>query len=458
MNERVLPELETWYALLLLFALGLALRLALARHTAGLAFDVGLFREWSDRLVERGPSHFYERGYFADYPPGYLYVLYVLGKLSLLLRGESPSIAVLKLPAIVADLGVAVYAMLLATRITPMASAGRIPVGLAAAAGILLNPGLVLVSAVWGQVDSVATLLVLAGIYALATKRPSIPREMCGVALLAIAVATKPQAVLALPVLAIVVVRRLSVGASGFRTWSNIVGRVVLYIVLAAAVVVAMFAPFRVRPSEIPNFYRSASAVYQFTSLWAFNVWGALGFYRPDDGPGAVTVGGVAAYYVGLAAFAVVTIALLVRAWRSFAQRVDANAVAVFGAVAVTCAAFALLTRMHERYLYLAVAGLAPLVGYGRFRRALAIMSVLFFLNVHFVYVLSSGSSLRDHAWTIKPAYYALFGLTKNAWQRKAFSIATAIACLAIATLGWKWLEQQRATLRIGTQTTDAKA
>jgi dolichyl-phosphate-mannose-protein mannosyltransferase len=458
MNERVASWLQARHALLMLFALGLGIRLALARHSEGLEFDVGLFRQWSDRLVERGPAHFYEPGYFADYPPGYLYVLFVLGKISRLLRGEPPSVGVLKLPAIIADLGVAVFALLLAGRITSRGVAGRIPLGVAAAAAILLNPGLILVSAVWGQVDSVLALLVLAGIYALAAERPSMTREMCGVVVLAIAVATKPQAVLALPVLAIVVVRRhLGVGDFGWRAWSKIAARVGLYVVLAVAVIVAMFAPFGVGPTEIPGFYRSGGSVYPFTSLWAFNVWGAAGFYRRDVGPGALSVGGVAAYYVGLAAFAGATIALMVRAWRSFAWRVDANAVALFGVVAVTCAAFALLTRMHERYLYLAVAGLAPLVGHRPFRRALAIMSALFFLNVHFVYVLFSGSSLGDRAWTIHPVYRALFGLAKDAWQRKALSIATATVCLAVATLGWRWLDRTGARSRPRAYTSDAQ-
>ena len=200
----------------MLFTVGVLIRLVLARYSEGLAFDLGLFRQWSDRLVERGPSQFYEPGYFADYPPGYLYVLFVLGKISRLLRGEPPSVGVLKLPAIVADLGVAVLAMLLAARITPKGLIGRIPVSVAAAAAILLNPGLILVSAVWGQVDSVLALLVLAGIYMLATEPHSTPRELCGVALLAVAIATKPQAVLALPILAIIVVRNhLDIGTSG---------------------------------------------------------------------------------------------------------------------------------------------------------------------------------------------------------------------------------------------------
>jgi len=445
MNERVASWRQTQGALLVLFAIGLVIRLVLAHYSEGLAFDVGLFREWSDRLVERGPAHFYEPGYFADYPPGYLYVLFLLGKISLLVRGEPPSIGVLKLPAIIADLGVAVFALLLAARITPRGLVGRIPARVAAAGAILLNPALILVSAVWGQVDSVLALLVLAAIYALATKPLSIPREMCGVALIAIAVATKPQALLALPILAIIVVRsHLGVATAKSRPWPKVVARVGLDVVLASAIVVAMFAPFGVGPTEIPDFYRTAGSVYRFTSLWAFNVWGAVGFYRPDIGPTAVTVGGIAAYYVGVAAFAVATAALMVRAWRALSRLVDTNIDAVFGAIAITCAAFALLTRMHERYLYLAVAALAPLVGQRPFRRAFATISLFFFLNVHFVYVLFSGSSEPHRAWTVRPVYNALFGLTKDAWQRKAFSVATAMACLAVATLGWRWLEQHR--------------
>src|SRR5439155_13560120 len=129
-------------------------------------------------------------------------------KASRALTGGSPSVAVLKLPAIIADLGVAVFALLLATRLTPSGSARRIPIRATAAAAILLNPGLILVSAVWGQVDSLLALLVLAGIYAIAAGPPRVLREACGVGLLAIAFATKPQALLALPAIVVVLARR----------------------------------------------------------------------------------------------------------------------------------------------------------------------------------------------------------------------------------------------------------
>jgi len=445
-DDRVASQLQNRRALLVLFALGLVIRLILARHSEGLAFDVGLFREWSDRLVQRGPARFYETGYFADYPPGYLYVLFVLGKLSVLLRGEPPSVGVLKLPAIIADLGVALFAGLLAARLTRRTLTGWTTPPVAAAAAILLNPGLILVSAVWGQVDSVLALLVLAGIYALAGP-PGLMRELFGVALFAIAIATKPQAVLAMPILAIVLVRRhLRSDVPALRAWISVLARITLYLVFATAIVVGMFAPFGVRPAQIPGFYQNAGSVYRFTSLWAFNIWGVFGFYRRDVEPNALTVGGVPAYYIALSVFAVAVAALMVLAWRSLSRRVDAKAVALFGAVAVTCTAFALLTRMHERYLYFAVVGLAPFAAYAIFRRALALVSVLFFLNVHFVYVLfSRPGTQEDRAWTIGPIYNAFFGMATDAWQRKAFSVATAILCLAIAALGWRWLEKQNA-------------
>ena len=64
-----------------LFAVGLALRIAiLAIPRIGLVSDVNLFRDWSQKLATAGPRHFYERGYFANYPPGYMYVLLVVGR------------------------------------------------------------------------------------------------------------------------------------------------------------------------------------------------------------------------------------------------------------------------------------------------------------------------------------------------------------------------------------------
>ncbi|MGH9258174.1 MAG: hypothetical protein ACRD3C_26735 [Vicinamibacterales bacterium] len=435
--HRLVSWVNTPRGLVCLFAAGLTVRLVIARISEGLWFDVTLFRLWSDRLVERGPSGFYlpPAEYEVDYPPGYLYVLLALGKASRALLGGPPSTAMLKLPAMLTDLGVAVLAMLLAARVTPASMKDRIRA--VAAAAILFNPGLVLTSAAWGQVDSVLALFVLAIVYTLAGP-PNIRRESCAVGLFAVAAASKPQVVFALPILGVFLVwRHMSDG------WSAL-GRLTALALLGGAVAAAMFLPFGVSPIDMVGFYGEAPSrsLYPFTSLWAFNVWGAAGFYRPDVGAGAVRIGGVAAMYVGLAAFALMTAAIVVRCWKSLVNGLEPETVVLFGAAAMTCAAFSLLTRMHERYLYLAVVALTPLVADRRFRWALAVLSICFLLNVHFVYVLHSHqASPPGAAWTIQPLYDLLFGHAQDAAARKALSVITAASCLGVAFLGWRWLD-----------------
>jgi dolichyl-phosphate-mannose-protein mannosyltransferase len=455
-------HVATWIGsrrgLLSLFAFGLIVRLVAARYSDGLAFDVSLFRQWSDRLVHRGPGQFYEAGYFADYPPGYLYVLLVVGKLSRMLHGGPPSVAILKLPAIVTDLCVAFLALLLAARMTRGDRNCQHVARATAAAAILLNPGLIYISAVWGQVDSFLSLLVFASVYVLGVDRPSVLREAFGVGLLAVAVATKPQATLVVPAIAVVLAHGHLVNVARLD-WSILLMRAGLLILVGIAVLAVMFGPFGLSVLEIPGFYRDAGSVYKFTSLWAFNVWGAVGFYRPDVGVGAVTIANMPAFYVGLITFALATIVFAVEAWRSLERGADASAVTLFGAVAATCAGFMLLTRTHERYLYLAVAGLAPFVAHRPFRWAWVIVSTCFLLNIHFVYVLYSQQSAPPaDAWTIQPVYRALFGSARDAWERKALSVLTSAVCFGVATVGWHWLGRYAVTPQLNREAVDVQA
>ncbi len=68
-------------AVLVVLALGLALRLIIAYLFPGSGFGVDLaaFRFWAGNLASHGPQGFYDRDFFHDYTPGYLYVLWVLG-------------------------------------------------------------------------------------------------------------------------------------------------------------------------------------------------------------------------------------------------------------------------------------------------------------------------------------------------------------------------------------------
>lgn len=423
----------TWLdgrGLVWVFVAGLVLRLVLARR-GGLPFDVDTFRAWSDRLVDVGPRRFYAPGYFADYPPGYLYVLYAIGRVTRALGMGAPSVAVLKLPAIAADLALAHIVVRLAEHVTPHGDRDRYPWRLAAASAILFNPAIVLVSSTWGQVDSLLALCSLGAVLLITSARPSLLRDTGGAALLAVGLVTKPQTVFALPIIAVVLVRRR-------RPFRDAIGPLVISGAVAVAVVVLLFAPFGVTPTEIAAFYRDAGAVYPLTSLWAFNVWGIVGFYRPDSGVDAVQVLGFDAVAIGGALFVGATAALIARAWRAL-DRAGSTAVATFGAAAVTMVGFACLTRSHERYLYLGVAALAPFVALRPFRWALIGLSLLLVLDLHFVYVYFVERSGGD-AWTVRAVYDLVFGTTRDALQRKILSAVTAAACLVVAWRGWRWL------------------
>src|SRR5512146_2474826 len=67
-----------------LLAAALLLRLGLAAATRGYGPDIGTFSAWAGHAAE-GLFSFYSPGYFADYPPGYIYVLWLIGKIRALL-------------------------------------------------------------------------------------------------------------------------------------------------------------------------------------------------------------------------------------------------------------------------------------------------------------------------------------------------------------------------------------
>lgn len=99
-----------WRLVLLLAVVGgLALRLAVV-GTPGFVTDVGSFVAWAERLRAVGPGGFYAPGYFVDYPPAYLWVLWLVAAA---LGGMPPVVA--KALSIPFDLAIAL-ALYLALR------------------------------------------------------------------------------------------------------------------------------------------------------------------------------------------------------------------------------------------------------------------------------------------------------------------------------------------------------
>ena len=68
-------DASVWSGFVLTAVLAVAIRIIVALIYTGYTTDIGCFKGWAVAAFENGPAHFYTSGIFADYPPGYMYVV-----------------------------------------------------------------------------------------------------------------------------------------------------------------------------------------------------------------------------------------------------------------------------------------------------------------------------------------------------------------------------------------------
>ena len=199
--------------LVLIILGGMLLRILVAGvllPLSGFRIDVGDFAVWAQRLAARGPGEFYDPSYFSDYPPGYLYVLWLLGTIGRVLMpltlGVDITPGLVKVPGRAGRCRRGGHAVPLLPPLPGRHASGRWSgerIGLIAATVYLLNPGTIFNSAVWGQVDSVGALAILVTLYWLARGWTELAAIGAVVALL-----IKFQYAFIIPIVAIVGLKR----------------------------------------------------------------------------------------------------------------------------------------------------------------------------------------------------------------------------------------------------------
>jgi hypothetical protein len=437
--RRVALWFATPWGLALLFGAGFVLRLLLAPHT-GEFDDLGTyFRPWAERLADVGPHHFYN-GYIAD-PPGYLLVLWPLGKLARALHETAPSTVLLKLPSILGDLGLAWVAAEFAVWVTPPSVARTPVVRTVVAAAILFNPAVFFVSSVWGQVDTLGNFLLLSSLFILFTRRRSFPRELGGMALLGLAVAVKPQVAIAAPAVALALVWwHLHGAATPLARWVKVLQGVVAGLTFVLIWGASGF-PFAMSIPETLRLYEGHTSINDFTGMWSYNLWGILGPWRHDvQGDSVLYIAGMPSLYFGLILYTVGISLVLRRSWWLLKAGVAEASVFLFTAAAASAMAFALVTRMWERYLMVSVVCLVPLIFCGRLWRFFAALSGALFVSEYYHYVF--GAEFR-HAPTFRIDFiyrWLLGGDAIDALQRKAISLVVLCLLLWLALRGWCFL------------------
>ena len=98
-------RIDTYFYFILLGSF--VLRCILAYSYKGFLTDTACFSAWASRVYNDGFDNFYSPDVFSDYPPGYMYVLYLLGAIKNACQLEylsGPSLLLLRLPAILCDM------------------------------------------------------------------------------------------------------------------------------------------------------------------------------------------------------------------------------------------------------------------------------------------------------------------------------------------------------------------
>jgi predicted membrane-bound dolichyl-phosphate-mannose-protein mannosyltransferase len=459
-SERGLP-IEAGLLLLAIIVSGLLLRAFIAGiwlPRSGFGTDIGDFTAWAVRLARVGPSAFYVPGLFSDYPPGYLYVLWGLGSIGHALQpfvGLDVTSGLVKIPAILADAGVAWLLFLTSRRFLGgwVGDTAGEWIGIVAATVYLFNPGVIFDSSVWGQVDSVGMLAVLASVYLLARGWTEAAAATAVLAML-----LKFQFGFMIPIVLLIGLKRHLFGRSTdpdqdgrpdvLRILTSLAAGLGTLVILIFPFGLSVWSPGSSSASLFGKFLEAANT-YKGLSINAFNVWmnpwSALAAAREpggltpslfwgDDQTVVAVVGSLSVTWqlVGITLFLGVAAAAAYALWR----RDDATGILV-ATLLVAVAFFVVPTRVHERYLFPALVLGAPLVVRGaRWAIAYVVLSVAFFANIYGVYTAD---------WSFSPGGVMNPGTGGAAMVRDPLLRSTLlsewgiylVAAVSVVLLGW---------------------
>lgn len=329
------PKYDPLKVLLILFAAAFLLRCIFAGSSEGFASDTACFASWANLAFEGGIKNFYASGVFADYPPGFVYILYVIGAIFSLFKIpylSAPCLLLLKLPAILCDMATALLFYKIASKRLPSQQVIML-VGL-----YLLNPAIILNSSIWGQVDSVFTLTVLLMCWFLTENRMTPAYIVFGIGVL-----LKPQTLVFTPVLIYGIIDRVILYDFSWRNFFHNLfsGLTVICFMLLACM------PFGLDLVLLQ--YASTLGSYPYVAVNAFNLWGLFGLnWVPQE---------TRLLFFSFETWGTIIIILIVLLSALFffrAQNRESRYFSTAGFLIISMFLFSV--RMHERYLYPALA------------------------------------------------------------------------------------------------------
>ncbi len=285
--------------------------------------DMNCFIGWSGMIFDGGIPAFYASEGFHDYPPGYMYILYIIGAIRRLFNPSDGALYLLiKFPSIIIDLLSGFFIYKLARK--------KFGDGISAlfASLYLFNPAVILNSSLWGQVDTVYTVLIALMVYLISEKK-MIPSYF----VFALCIFVKPQAFIFTPLIIYGIIENV------FRPKFDRDAFVknLLFGLGAIAMVFVISLPFGI--GHVFEQYKATLASYPHLTVNAFNIWGALGKNWTDLNAFTTVLG-----YIILAAIVAAS------AYIFFKSKNKGKY--YFVAAFLSFATFMLSTKMHDRYAF----------------------------------------------------------------------------------------------------------
>ncbi|MDE4542844.1 glycosyltransferase family 39 protein [Thermoanaerobacterium sp. R66] len=366
-----------------LFLIGFFMRLYIAATIEGYSGDIGLFRSWA-QSASQDILNFYKNTPSCDYPPLYIYVLYLVGKIASIGNLSHYYNVLLKLPSILADIA----SSYIIYKIANKHFAKNISAFMSSL--YIFNPAVFINSSAWGQVDSFFTMLVIMAVYFLSEKNLWLSSVFFTAAVL-----MKPQGIIFAPVLFFEVVNE--------RSLKNFLKVLVASLITAVIVLV----PFAIGqdPLWIFKLYEKTISEYPYASVNGFNFYGLLGANYVNSGTRLF----VFSYSTWGFIFIVLTTLF---SWFIYIKGKNSN-FAYLAALLQIALVFTFSTGMHERYLFPAV--------------ALAILTFLYVKDMR-LFGLFAGFSVTSFL----NMYYVLFGGLRNSFGFIPMMVSLANVIMAI--------------------------
>ena len=248
-----------------LLVLAFLMRCLLSLVFYGHSTDINCFMAWSYHLAEDGLASFYNSGMFADYPPGYMYILWITGSIARALGleyGGAGYVLITKMPSILADIFAAYMTYKLArNKLTGSQSTLLCCI-------VAFNPAMAFISGAWGQVDMIPAIMLLGVIYLFDSGKLELAGLLYGAAII-----TKPQSLMIGPLLAAAYFAKVY-----DKGWRYAL-RTLAAVALAVIVIFALAWPFKgtQQPLWFMDKLLGTATSYPYASVEAFNMPALLG-------------------------------------------------------------------------------------------------------------------------------------------------------------------------------------